>query len=438
MLQDDCICSVNEIELFDPIPKQVVLEHAYTTDIHPINNLSTDVPIEFEINGSADEYIDLNSIELSLIVKVVNKTGDADIGSTDIIAPVNNWMHSMFQDVSLTIGDTVVEGGNFQYPYKAYLSNLLNYDQESKRSHVKVAGWDKDTATHMNGHGTTNIGFTKRKGQIAGSASVALYGPLILDMFLQQKYLLHNTNVKIKLSKALPTFQIGIYTADTVSGRATAVKVIIEKAILYVRKAKALPSVIAESEEKLNFINAMYPINRTQMTTYTINKGSLSHTKQSLFKGRMPKLVFVALVRNDAYNGSYKFNPFNFEHFKVSKIGLYNGGTSVPFPPYEPDFAKGIYAREYYCLLQSLGLTNKKESNDLQISDFGAGYTIFGFNLTPDLSVGSHAQVYREADMKLELQFTDALAETINVIIMGVFDGRIDITKERKVLCDWK
>jgi len=36
------------------------------------------------------------------------------------------------------------------------------------------------------------------------------------------------------------------------------------------------------------------------------------------------------------------------------------------------------------------------------------------------------------------VRFKNAITVTLNVIVMGIFDGRIEITKQRHVLADWK
>ena len=434
----ECYCTVNEAELFDPIQKQVILDRAQWVDVYPINNITTDGPIEFEIKGSSDEFIDLNNTMLQVQVKIVNATGNANLIEDDLIAPVNNWLHSMFSDVMVTIHETVVEGGDHHYPYKAFLSNLLMHNSGSKKTQLAASGWYKDTTGKMNVGTADNIGFTSRKNLIAESKMVELCGPLILDVMLQNKYLLQGTDVFIKLTQTKPQFQVMIKTAATVANKATDVKVVLSKAILHVRRVKALASHMNMIEEKLNLQNAIYPIQRTELVTYTIPLGTQSHTKQSLFRSILPKAVFIAFVDNTSFNGSYTENPFFFQNYKINHLALYRAGESIPFRPFKPDFTNKLVMREYITLYQTLGIFNTPEDNDLTLQEFIDGFTVFGFNLTPDLSIGNHAQVSRDGDVRIEVQFAQALTKTINTIVMGIFDGRIEITKQRNVFCDWK
>ena len=437
-MSEGCPCTVNEVDFFDAGLKQVVLDNGTWVDVHPLNNVSSDGPIEFQVNGSSDECIDVNQTLLKFQVKIVNAAGDADLAATDLVGPINNWMHSMFSDVILTINGTTVEGGNHHYPYKAYFSNLLLHGKAAKETQMQAVGWFKDTAQHMNDDHTTNKGFNKRKTLCAQSKVVELAGPLLLDFMMQNKYLIPNTDFTLKFNRSKPEFQCMIKTADTQAGRATAVKVKIVNAILYVRRVKALPSFLLEQEDKLNFENAKYPLQRTEMTTYTIPSGSMSHTKEHVYKGLMPKAIFVAFVQNNAYNGSYSENPFHFQNFDIDHLALYREGESVPFRPFTPDFDNNLYIREYMSLMQSLDIFNKNEDIDLTMNDFANGYAVFGFNLTPDLSIAGHAQTGRDGNCRFEVRFKNAITVTLNVIVMGIFDGRIEITKQRHVLADWK
>ena len=80
--------------------------------------------------------------------------------------------------------------------------------------------------------------------------------------------------MKIKLFKSKPEFQVMIHTANTVNNRATAVKIKIEKAVLYVRRIKATASKIREIESQLETQNAISPIQKSKMVTFTIPSNS--------------------------------------------------------------------------------------------------------------------------------------------------------------------
>ena len=430
----DCPCTKTELQLFEARPLQTVLEHSQWVDVHPLNNVSQgNAPIEFSINSSPDEYLDLNDTMLHLRCKVVNANGTDMTAADQKAAPVNNWMHSLFSDVKLIFGSTQIEGGVHMYPYRAYLTNLLLFSNHAKKEQLLPSGFIKDTAGQFSVF-ANNEGHKSRLTSVAGSKSIDLCGPLCLDMMQQGKYLISQVDVNIKLIRSKSEFHLMSETDNDTS------RVIIEDAVLYVRRVKVSPGTILEHEKQLMTQNALYPVQHTQMSSYTIPTGSISHIRDGLFRGHMPKMVIFGMVDNKAYNGDMKSSPFEFKHNDVCHVALYKEGMTVPYRPLAPDFTKGLCVREYMQgLMQGMELYNRNESLGISLAEYSAGgYTLFAFNLTPDLTLVGHAQPYFEGNLRLELKFKKALTASINVVIMAVFDGKVEITRQRQTLVDYK
>jgi hypothetical protein len=62
MHRDSCPCSTDSLELFKVPPTNVTLEDSKWMEYYPISStLNSDTaPIEFEIKGQGDEYLDLS------------------------------------------------------------------------------------------------------------------------------------------------------------------------------------------------------------------------------------------------------------------------------------------------------------------------------------------------------------------------------------------
>ena len=67
----------------------------------------------------------------------------------------------------------------------------------------------------------------------------------------------------------------------------------------------------------------------------------------------------------------------------------------------------------------------------------GKGYTLFAFDLTPDLSDGGHFNVIKQGNLRLELHFQAQLEESVNAIVYAEFDNVIEIDKARNVVFDY-
>ena len=88
------------------------------------NTLNSDTaPIEFEIKGQRDEYVDLSQTYVQLLYKFTKDNGGVLTGWTGISTPVNNIVHSLFSEIDLSLNGKVFTPGTDTYPYKAYLEN---------------------------------------------------------------------------------------------------------------------------------------------------------------------------------------------------------------------------------------------------------------------------------------------------------------------------
>lgn len=434
-----CECGKSELGLFDPRPVQTSMERATYVDVHPLSSPAGGGPIEFFIPSSSDDYLDLNDTMFYVRGKVAmpdksNLTNNADIALSNIP------LASLFSDVSVVINDRQVEGGHHLYPYKTYLSFLLRFNKEAMQTHVRAAGFYKDEHGQMDNAGQR--GFDERKRLIAQSQAFEFCGPLTLDMFQQNRYLLPNSDIRLKFLRHKPEFALISHDIPNVGVNPgiPAIKglIDIEQAILFVRRVKVSPSVLRGHLTGLDTFNAMYPIQRTEMQTFTITSGTQSFNKENIFRGQLPKLLVMAMVDNDAFNGVYNKNPFNFQHYNLNFLALYRDGEATPFRPFQPDFTRSLCMLDYMSIFQSLELWNKDETIPITFDEFQAGYTIYAFNLAPDLALMGHEQPYRDGNLRLEFKFAAPLANTINVVLMALFDGRIEVTKARDVLLDYK
>jgi hypothetical protein len=398
------------------------MDRAAWVDIHPISSVQNgNGPLEFLIAGSQDEYLDLNDTGLYVKMRVVKSNG-SDITTAEAtagkICTANLTLAALFSDVSVTMNDTLVEGGHYLYPYKAMMSCLLQFDNGMKKTQLLASGYQEDKDERINWS--------------AESKMKEFMGPLFLDVFSQSKYLLPGVDVKVRLTRSKPEF---IISNDGKGG----VKILLEEAILYVRRVKVTPAVLAAHELGLKSSNVIYPIQQSEMTCFTISKGSKSHTQEHLFRGQLPKLLIMGMVSNDAFNGNLKKDPLTFDHFNINFLALHREGECVPFArPLQPDFENGLVVREYMQMIQCLEMFHRNENNGITLKDFAeGGKTLFVFNLTPDLNAangGCCGQPYKTGNLRMELHFAKALVEPINVILFALCDGKLEITKARQIV----
>ena len=59
----------------------------------------------------------------------------------------------------------------------------------------------------------------------------------------------------------------------------------------------------------MNNENAIYPIQQTDMMTYTIATGAIYNVQEGVIRGQLPKLVIVGLVPSADFTASSKNTP---------------------------------------------------------------------------------------------------------------------------------
>lgn len=409
----------SEILLFNPTFKQVTMENAKWVDYHPISSITSNGPIKFKIKNG--DYLDLNDTALYVKYKI-KRSGGNDLDTTDVCAPVNMMLSSLFSDVKLSLGGTDVEKTNSLYPYKALMTALLQYDKLAKDTHLRASGYCQDTAGQFEALGDKNEGFKTRSTWTANSQEVELMGPLFLDLFTQSKYIIPNIELSLELVRSPSTFCVLAEKKYEVE---------ISDAVLYIRTV-ALNAQVQEGHMLgLKNLNAVYPIQKSEMKYHVVPSGSSSYVIDNVFHGVIPKMIAFGFVKDKI---GPKDNPFNFHHFNLSSLSIYSNGVSVPFKELKTDFKNKLCMRAYLGMFQNLEMFGRNMTNSITYDDFvDGGYTLFSYNLTPDLDMNG-GQPTNIGSLRIELEFAEALKESINIIFYSITDDSLQITGQGKIL----
>lgn len=435
---NSCECNKSELDLFTLPPTQTAVEKSYFVEYRPLSTLSDSGPIEFAISGSGEEYIDLSETYLQVTAKISKPNGsdleqtatisdegtvtgaDADIG------PVNNWLHSLFSQVDVSLNERLITPSTNTYPYRAYIETLLTYGPAAKQSQLTQSLWYQDTAGHLEDTTSENVGFKQRRMWTLCSKHVEMLGKLHLDLSFQEKPILNGVNIKMRLVRSKDSFSL--------MGQG---KVEIKEVSLFVRKIKVHPSVQLGHIRALERAPAKYPIRRVETKVFSIPKGNLSANQENLFLGQLPKRIIIGLVDNKAFSGHKDKNPFNFQHYNIDFLALNVDGVQIPSKPLKPDFTNNLFIRSYSSLFMGTGQIGRDDGNQISRDDYAKGFTLFAFDLTPDLDDSGHFHLIRQGNLRLELHFSTALTETINAIVYAEFDNVIEIDRARNVLFDY-
>ncbi len=320
-------CSKSELELFTIPPHNVSMERGDYAVHKPLAQISHSTPLEFHVQASPDEYIDLGRTKLQLTLRIAKRSGEA-LGQGARVTTANLLLHTLFSRVDCKLNGTLVTANVDTYPYKAYLETILSHGSASSKSWLQAELYEEDDPCNDNYDPTARNaqpGIKKRNERIKESRIFQLTGRPHVDIFMQDKYLLPGVDIDLKFTKSPTRFHL---LGGTVLRR---VQVEIIGALLLVRNVKVNPDVsLAHIEELQKGIPATYPLRRGVVTTFVVPAGTRSFNRENFIIGQLPRRVFLGLVTNSTFNGSGRENPFNFQHFSLNYLALSSNDQTFP------------------------------------------------------------------------------------------------------------
>ena len=436
------VLALPEFDIFGVPPTQLTVLSDTQTEHRPISTITnSQSPIEFVIHTGLDEYINLGKSELYLCLQIslskTNMAKDQKITTDDwkTICPVNYLMNSFFKQIKVEIGQTPVTSPSVNYAYVAYLDTLLNTPPENKRTHMETAFWYRDKTGNMDGiNENRSLKIRPTGSNLENGCELEMYGNLHLDLGSQPKSLIGGVTLNIAFYPNEPKFYL-MYDKLLIP------KVNITDIRLFIHRSKLSPQVVIAHNRALANTNARYFITRREVKTFIIQKDQINGYLNNVENGVLPRRIFIGLVSNEAFNGSGNLNPFNFKNYSLNHVCCYYSDKQIPTRPYTPDFSNKKYNREYFGLFEALNQTRVQTLLDITKEEFLNGFTIFGFNLAPDLSDGCSKSGYtaplERANLRIELKFSHPLIETVSAIVFCEYDNLIEIQNNREALKDF-
>lgn len=424
-----CECLKSELELFSLPPTQTTIEGTQWVHYKPISSLTDESPIEFVVPGQGDEYIDLAHTMLSMRVQI-RSAKDSD--KTVAVGPVNNLLHSMFNQVDVFLNQKLVSPPNNAYAYRAYIETLLNYGRGAKESHLTSVLWYTDTAGKMDDVDDANSGLNNRRLYLTEGKTVDLLGHLHCDIFNQERFLINGIEMRLRLVRTSDAFCLMSASKDY--------SIRIVDASLLVRRAKIAPGVLLAHARALSKSTAKYPLTRVEVKAISMHAGVHGDTLDNVILGQLPKRIIIGFVDNKAFNGDRSLNPFNFKNYKINYLSLYADGVQIPSKALQPDFTKTYqYADAFHTLFSGTGIHFLNQGNCISRSSYPFGYCLFAFDLTPDLSANSnsHWNLVKHGSVRIEVRFEEALTTTINCVVYAEYDNILEIDSSRQVIVDF-
>lgn len=418
----------SELDFFTVPPTQVVIKKGFWDEINPTNPVTNDGPYEFRI--PADPHlIQLSKNYIYMLMKITNPPS-ATGQPSPAVSPINLIGKTFFKQVKLYLGSKLVFDSGDKYAYRSFMETELNYGTDAKHSHLQSALYTSEAGEKFDD--ADNEGFKERGKYFKDGNLVEVTAPLHIDLFMQDRYLLSGTDLRLELNRNSNDFVL-----QSPQGATNAVLEIVQMK-LFVRKVEILDSVGLALEKTMHSFAAKYPIRRVMLTNLHIPSTSQSTPLNTLYSGQLPRRMIIACVDADAYRGNIKKSPFNFKCYSISEVRVISGGQTFPCHPMRLDFKNNRYIRAFDQLFEALDLAKDNKGNTISRKHFKEGQCFFGFDLTPDEDDSGHWDLIKEGATSIEISFSEKIPDSgIEVIIYSEFDNLIMIDKNRHVFNDY-
>lgn len=446
-------CCTSPLEWFKVLPTQTSVEKSATVEYQSLTALRPNVPLEFYVPASTEDYFDLLNSRLYINCKIVSATGAA-CTAAQVAAPVNDLLNSLWSNVELYLNDRLVSHSNNMHGYVSMFSHLIHDSEESLESERSMRLIYKDTPSQMNCHNALlrneentivgldlgddgavvaeeqgNRGLYLRYRHTHLSKNVELMGPLRIDIFEQDRYLPNGVDIKLRFHPQKRTFALMAANNHF--------KIEISEAYLLMRKVRPSPGVLLGHSDALAKGPAKFPITRKECKCFAVSTGLRGFKKDNIFLGQLPKRIVIGMVGGDAFAGSVTENPYNFQHFNINHLQMYVDGEPVRNQPLRPNTTTGKYLQCYETLFRGLNRLDGEKGSIIKRSDWDKGYALFAFDLTPDMDSDDHYALIKHGNLRLDIEFANALTASINILVYAEFDNIIEITADRHIAFDY-
>ncbi|XP_071181371.1 uncharacterized protein F54H12.2-like [Mytilus edulis] len=393
------------------------------------NFTSPDVStVDFFVSGQGPEYMDLRRSRLYVRAKLVKADGTA-LDDTDTSSIVNLPLQAMWTQMDVYMNNKLVSLNTSNYPWKAYINTILTSGTDEQKSQLQSQLFMKDSGDLANtdGKNGANTGLILRRDFIKNSREFEMEGPLFEDIFSLDRHLIQGVDLYIKLYRSSDQFFV-------ISGEdAPAYKLQLLDCVYKACKIKVDPGIIVNHMKQIETKPVRYYFQRTEVKRNTINKDSREFIWDNMFNIR-PSTLVLGLISQESGNGTYDSNPFCFNHYNATDVGLYVKGESVPARPLKLDFGDNRqYATAYANLFEVCEKMNRDAGLAITREDYGKGYTLYAFPLDPKGLGDDYINFVKHGHVRVEIKFKTGLPSAVTCIAFGVFDSFLEIDHSRNV-----
>ena len=428
-----------DLDIFSetPIEKNIIGGREIGLRPFHVPEYPSDGPLTFEIIPPAPNYyLQLNSVRLNIVCQIRTSTRDK-MGVDKNVAPINCYGQALFKNIEIEINkQPITELTAYKTNYQGPLQCILSYSQASKDTHLKSVFYYEDSPGE---HETMsfkyedgkdyNQGYHERFERTYGSRSHMIYTPIPNDFFQTDKLLHPSCELLIRCYRTSGEFLLMTPEDEDY-------EIQFCRASLFANYVIVNENLVKKHQAFFQKKPLTYPIIRTVVREVYMTDGEQSRYFSNVFNGIIPKSIVMVMVEDAAATGSYKKNPFNFQHFKQKEVYLKVAGEIIPGDTYKPHFHTpyDMYERDYIDSLRNIGFDMSDDhSNGITREKYLNGYYFRAFDLTGHKCnlLCKHGVTSGQVDIYQE--FSERLDRNIQIILYASYNASVYIFADKTV-----
>ena len=125
-----------------------------------------------------------------------------NVTATDAAYFVNDVLHSLFVDCTVSANGIKISSANEHYAHKSYIETEFSHGTDAKKTWLKCQGYEHDP----NPAGIAAASRDARQVAVRESEQITLYGKLAVDFFSCEKHLVSGVTLRLSFRRSQDDF----------------------------------------------------------------------------------------------------------------------------------------------------------------------------------------------------------------------------------------
>ena len=224
--------------------------------------------------------------------------------------------YSCLTNFGLCTGTLVSDTSNL-YPFIGVLTRELTCNPLEKKHTLQEELYyrneTQDTFT------TADKGFNERYELSKQSKPFTMVGQIVSNLTTQTRYIVGGTQIRIVLRRSQPEFCLDSATTSLDGFTGVPFRYDILDATFFAYKKPMTDEVLSLHRTLSKEGPYLYPCTEMQCRTFVIPETVSSHSV-TVLNGKIPRLVIIGLVDQDAFHGTLNKSPMNFKDFDLKEV----------------------------------------------------------------------------------------------------------------------